>query len=403
MSHHNSAEAAGSQRSKPLSKALVLLLAVSCGLTVANLYYNQPLLADIGRTFDVDAQHAGLISMLTQIGYATGLFLFIPLGDIQERRKLITILLIAVGIALIGVATAQNLGWIYTASFVVGVTTVAPQMIIPLAAQLAAPHERGKVIGNVMSGLLIGILLARTVSGWVGQLLGWRSMYGIAALMMFMLAYILTRKLPVSRPDIKLSYPALIRSIGVLIAEQRTLREAALIAACMFGSFSVFWTSLTFYLEGPKYEYGSGVAGLFGLVGVVGAGAAPIIGRLADRVSPRGMVGFMILTALLSYLSFWLLGSWLLGLILGVLLLDLGIQGSQVSNQARIYSLLPEARSRLNTVFMVSTFLGGAVGSTIGAFAWSYWGWNGVCAVGGSMVTAAFLIWAGHRAAEKSA
>lgn len=388
---------AGSRQTGPLSKGLVLLMAISCGLAVANLYYNQPLLADIGRAFGVDAQHMGIISMLTQIGYAAGMFLFLPLGDIQERRKLITLLLMAVGLALIGVASAQSLVWIYIASLAVGVTTVAPQMIVPLAAQLAAPHERGKVIGNVMSGLLIGILLARTVSGWVGELFGWRAMYILAALMMFTLALILRRQLPVSRAVIQLSYPGLIRSMGILIVEQRTLREASLIGACMFGSFSVFWTALTFFLESPNYQYGSGVAGLFGLIGVVGAGAASVIGRLADRISPGSMVGFMIVTALLSYLSFWLAGSFIWGLIIGVILLDLGIQGGQVSNQARIYSLLPEARSRINTVFMVSTFLGGAVGSSISGYAWSQWGWNGVCVVGGGMVIAAFLIWSLHR------
>ncbi|UUZ83831.1 MFS transporter [Paenibacillus sp. P26] len=297
--------------------------------------------------------------MLTQIGYAAGLFLFVPLGDIREKRKLITILLVAVGLALIGVATANSLSWIYIASLAVGMTTVAPQMIVPLAAQLAPPEERGKVIGNVMSGLLIGILLARTISGWIGELLGWQSMYLLAALAMFILAYVLRRRSPASPPNVQLSYPGLIRSMGGLIREQRTLREAALIAACMFGAFSVFWTSLTFFLEGPNYRYGGGVAGMFGLVGVVGAAVASVIGRIADRVRPRSMVGLMIGAAMLSYLSLWLTGMWVWGLIVGVILLDLGVQGGQVSNQARIYALLPEARSRLNTVFMVSTFLGG--------------------------------------------
>ncbi|MDB4865841.1 MAG: transporter permease [Cohnella sp.] len=401
MSQSISIEAAGSRRANPLSTGLVLLMAISCGLAVANLYYNQPLLGDIGRDFGVNAQHVGIIPMLTQIGYAAGMFLFIPLGDIRERRKLITVLLLAVGLALIGVATAQNLMWIYIASLAVGITTVAPQMIVPLAAQLAHPQERGKVIGNVMSGLLIGILLARTIAGLVGEIFGWRFMFWLAAAMMFALAYILKRQLPESRPEIQLSYPHLIRSMGKLILEQRTLREAALIAACLFGSFSVFWTSLTFYLEGPSFGYGSAVTGLFGLVGVVGASAASVIGRLADRVSPVRMVGFMITVAILSYLSFWLLGSSVWGLIVGVILLDLGVQGGQVSNQARIYSLMPEARSRLNTVYMVSSFIGGAIGSSVGGYAWSRWGWNGTCAVGGVMVAMALLIWAGHRITGK--
>lgn len=384
-------------QTKSLSPALVLLMAVSCGLTVANLYYNQPLLADIGQTFGVDDRHAGIISMLTQIGYAAGMFLFIPLGDIYEKRRLITALLFAVGVALIGVAAAQNLTWIYIASLAVGVTTVAPQMIVPLVAELALPHERGKAIGNVMSGLLIGILLARTVAGLIGELFHWRVMFGLAAVMMFGLALILRSYLPGSQQQLKLSYKELIRSMGHLIASQRTIREASLIGAFMFGSFSVFWTSLTFYLEGPTYQYGSAVAGLFGLVGVVGSAAASVIGRLADRISPVRMVGFMIAAALLSYVSFWLLGSMIWGLVAGVILLDLGIQGGQVSNQARIYSLLPEARSRINTIYMVSSFLGGAVGSAAGAYAWSLWAWAGTCAVGGGMVAVAFLIWLGHR------
>jgi predicted MFS family arabinose efflux permease len=403
MSSFVTVDAAGGRRpAKTLTTGLVWLMAVACGMAVANLYYNQPLLADIGREFGVDARHVGMIPMLTQIGYAAGMFLFIPLGDIQERRKLITILLVTVGVALIGVATARSLLWIYTASLAVGITTVAPQMIVPLAAQLAEPSERGKVIGNVMSGLLIGILLARTLAGFIGELFGWRFMFWLAAGLMFVLAYILHRQLPVSRPEIRLSYPELIRSMGRLVAQQRTLREAALIAACLFGSFSVFWTSLTFYLEGSSFGYGSSVTGLFGLVGVVGAAAASVIGRLADRVSPVRMVGLMIGTAILSYLSFWWLGSWVWGLIVGVILLDLGVQGGQVSNQARIYALIPEARSRLNTVYMVTSFLGGAVGSSLGGYAWSRWGWNGTCAVGSAMVVLAFLVWAGHRLTAKS-
>jgi len=402
MTHTMTATAAEkSARTTPLTPGLILLMAVSCGITVANLYYNQPLLADIGKTFDIGAKQAGLVSMLTQFGYAAGLFLFIPLGDIQEKRKLIVGLLLAVGLALIGVAAAQSLIWMYVASFTVGITTTAPQMIIPLATEMAPPEVRGKVIGSIMSGLLIGILLARTVSGLIGQLFGWRSMFGLAAAAMFVLAYILWKRLPVSRPAIRLSYLGLIRSMGKLIAEYRILREAACIAAFMFGAFSVFWTSLTFYLEGPTFGYGSAVAGLFGLIGVVGAFAASVIGRLADRASPTNMVGMMITAAIFSYICFWLAGSWMWGLIAGVVLLDLGVQGGQVANQSRIYALLPEARSRLNTVYMVSVFIGGAIGSTLGAYAWNRWGWSGTCVAGGAMTLAAFLIWAMHRIARK--
>ncbi|WP_274650747.1 MFS transporter [Paenibacillus humicola] len=384
-------------RRTALSRGLVLLMAVSCGISVANLYYSQPLLADIARTFHTSARDIGFVSMLTQIGYAVGMLLFIPLGDTKERRGLIVTLLIAVGLSLLAVATAASLPWLYAASFAVGVTTVAPQMIIPLAAQMAAPEERGKVIGNIMSGLLIGILLARTLAGFVGDWLDWRAMYLLAAVMMAVLAAVLRKMLPASYPDKTMTYGKLMKSLGSLIAGQRTLREASLIGALMFGSFSVFWTALTFYLEGPNYGYGSEVAGLFGLVGVVGAGAASLIGRASDRVDPKWMVGFAILTGLLSFCSFRLFGSALWGLIIGVILLDLGVQGGQVSNQTRIYALLPDARSRLNTVYMVTSFVGGSLGSSFGTFAWSLWGWPGVCAVGGSLTILAFLVWLVHR------
>jgi len=375
----------------------VLLMSVTCGLAVANLYYNQPLLADMGRTFHANSHQIGNISMYTQIGYAVGMFLFVPLGDMRERRQLISILLAAVTVALIGVATAQNLSWIYIASLAVGITTVVPQVIIPLAAQLAEPLERGKVIGSVMSGLLFGILLARTISGFIGGSFGWRAMYWLAAVLMLALAIILRRFLPRSYPEATLTYRQVLNSLGNLIVTQPTLREASLVGALLFGGFSVFWTSLAFYLEGAPYYFGSQVTGLFGLVGVIGAAAAPFVGRLADRFSPKSMVGVFILVTLLSYLFFGLLGSTVWGLIIGVILLDLGVQGAQVSNQTRIYSLVPEARSRLNTVFMVTYFLGGSLGSSLGSYAWNMWKWQGVCLTGGIMIVLGFIVWGIYR------
>ncbi|WP_256358058.1 MFS transporter [Bacillus sp. sid0103] len=380
-----------------LSKKFILLMSLACGMAVANLYYNQPLLAEMGRTFHATAHQVGNIAMYTQIGYAVGMFLFVPLGDMKERRQLIAILLFAVTISLIGVATAQNLLWMNIASLAVGVTTVAPQIIIPLAAQMASPIERGKVIGSVMSGLFIGILLARTVSGLIGGSLGWRTMYWLAAAMMLALAIILRTFLPKSYPESGLSYPGLYKSIWQLIVTQPILREASLIGAMLFGSFSVFWTSLSFFLEGEPYHYGSEVAGLFGLVGIVGVACAPVVGRLADRFNTKTMVGLLIGISLLSYLFFGLYGTFLWGLSLGVVLLDLGVQGAQVSNQTRIYSLIPEARNRLNTVYMVSYFLGGSLGSTLSGYAWSLWKWQGVCLTGGLMILIALIAWATHR------
>lgn len=382
---------------KGISRGLILLLAATSGLAVANLYYNQPLLADIGRTFGASSNAVGYVSMLTQVGYALGMLLFVPLGDIRERRTLISLLLIAVALSLVGFAVSPSLQWMYAASFAVGITTVVPQIIVPFSAQLALPEERGKVIGTVMSGLLFGILLARTVSGIVGDFFGWRVMYWIAAALMLLLSVILYRLLPQTKPETSASYKELLGSMAHLVRKYSTLREASLIGACMFGAFSVFWTSLAFYLEGPPYHYSSAIAGLFGLIGVAGAAGAPVVGRLADRVAPKRIIGLLILLTLLSFGLFGLSGLTIWSLIAGVIVLDLGVQGTQVSNQARIYALEPAARSRINTVFMVSTFAGGALGSTLGSYAWQHWGWSGVCWSGGILVTAALAVWTVHR------
>ncbi|MEK3660085.1 MFS transporter [Paenibacillus odorifer] len=384
-----------------LTKQFILILAIASGLSVANMYYNQPLLADIGRTFHASSNAVGYVSMLTQIGYALGMLFFVPLGDIRERRTLISGLLIAVSLSLVGFATAQNLIWMYIASFAIGITTVVPQVIIPLSAELALPEERGKVIGTVMSGLFFGILLARTISGIIGDMFGWRAMYWIAAAIMLLLSLILYQLIPKTKPENNSSYSDLLKSMGNLIRRYSTLREASLIGACMFGGFSVFWTSLAFFLEGEPYHYSSSITGLFGLIGVAGAAGAPFIGRLADRIAPKKIVGILLLLTLIAYGFFGLAGFTIWSLIAGVIILDLGVQGSQVSNQTRIYALEPAARSRINTVFMVSTFTGGAIGSTLGSFAWQHWGWNGVCLMGGMLIVAAICIWIVYRGIEK--
>lgn len=379
--------------SQRISRQLVWILAMACGMTVANLYYNQPLLSDIGRTFHVSVQQLGIISMLTQAGYACGLFLFVPLGDIFERRSLILTMLLAVSIALVAMAVAPNALWFSIASLCVGITTIVPQIIIPLAADVAHESERGKVIGTVMSGLLIGVLLARTVSGFIGAYFGWRTMYWIAAIMMFSLALLLRLILDKNHPITPIRYRLLFSSLFHLVRTQPVLREAALQGGMLFGAFSVFWTTLVFFLEHSPYHYGSQVAGLFGLVGVVGAGIAPIAGRLSDRLNPKIVVAVGIFITILSFVVFRFFGNHLWGIIFGVILLDLGVQGAQISNQARIYQLVPEARSRLNTVYMVTYFFGGALGSFLGTFAWAQWHWPGVCLIGGCMGISALFIW----------
>jgi predicted MFS family arabinose efflux permease len=309
---------------------------------------------------------------------------------------LIVTLLGLVTLALACAAIAPGLAWLSAASLVIGLLSVIPHLIVPFAAQLARPEQRGQAVGSVMSGLLIGILLARTVSGYIGALFGWRRVYWLAAGMMVMLAVILLRFLPRSTPSVKLSYREMLASLLKLVRQQPALRETAAIGALIFGAFSAFWTTLVFLLERAPYGYhpASQTAGLFGLVGVVGAAVAPLVGRVADRRGPRFTLGLALAVLLLSYGVFAMLGYHLWGLISGVILLDFGVQSAHVSNQMRIYALIPEARSRLNTVYMVTYFLGGSLGSALGAWGWSTMQWNGVCAVGVSMSGIALAVFA---------
>lgn len=373
-----------------LTRGLILLMAVACGMAVANIYYNQPLLAQIAGTFHVSVQSVGRVASLTQIGCACGMLLFIPLGDIYERKGVILRVLCAVTVALLAMAVAPTLPTVIAASLLVGLFSVVPHLLVPFAAQLASPQERGRAVGSVMSGLLIGILLARTVSGEIGGHFGWRSVYFLAAGLMVMLALSLWRMLPRSRPSVHLSYAEMLASLWHLARTEPELRQAAAIGGLLFGGFSVFWTTLVFFLERVyRYPHASQVAGMFGLVGVVGAAAAPLVGRVADRRSPQLTRGVALVITLLSFAVFRLLGTSLWGLIVGVILLDFGVQAAHVSNQTRIYSLIPEARSRLNTVYMVTYFAGGSLGSSLGAYGWSVGHWSGACLVGTVLVVLA--------------
>ncbi len=363
-----------------MDRRLMWIMAVACGLSVANLYYVQPILADIGRTFHVTVNQVGAVTTLAQIGFALGLLLIVPLGDIYNKRALIVGMLVAVSIALVAFAVAPTLPFLIVASLFLGLTTVIPQMIVPFAAILADASERGRVVGTVMSGLLIGILLARTVSGFISAQLGWRAVYWIAAGMMILLAIVLRLALPQDRAHGKtLKYGQLLASLVELARSEPLLREVGLFGAMVFGAFSAFWVTLAFFLETPPYHYGSEVAGLFGLVGVAGALAASVIGKLADRMEARQLTGITLLISLLSFVVLWFLGHWLWGLAIGVILLDLGVQGAHVSNQTRIYRLDEKIRNRANTVYMVPYFLGGSLGSFLGTYSWSIAGWNGVC------------------------
>ena len=384
--------AAVKPKSSTIDQKMVFILALACAMAAANLYYSQPLLADIGRDFSVSDGAVGFIATLAQLGFATGLLFIVPLGDSFDRRNLLTFTLIAVTLSLIAVALAPSIGLLALASFAVGATTIAPQIIVPFAASLAHPQQRGRVVGTVMSGLLIGILLARTVSGFVGAHLGWRAMYWIAAALMVVLTITLRMLLPKEEPRTSVSYPHLLRSLWGLMRTEPVVRETSIFGGLAFAAFSVFWVTLVFFLGAPPYHYGSDVAGLFGLVGVVGALSASYAGKLADRIDARIITGVMLVVILLAFLVFWFLGYMLWGLILGVILLDLGVQGAHISNQMRVFSLNDKARSRLNTIYMVAYFVGGSLGSLLGAYAWSIARWNGVCAVGTLLLVIALVV-----------
>ena len=385
---------------KPLSAegdigaSLTLLMAASVGAIVANIYYIQPLLSAIATNFRISVPKVGVVAMLTQLGAALGMLVFVPLGDTKERRRLIVGMLIGESVCLALMAGAQNFAWLALASFGIGISAATVHLIVPFAAHLAAPSRRGATVGTVLSGLLLGILLARTFSGLIGAWLGWRAIYWIAAALMLLLAALIRVALPASKPELKLSWPKLIHSAAVLIHEQPVLREAAALSAILFCSFSAFWTTLVFFLQTPPYHYGSGIAGLFGLVGAVGALCAPFIGHLADRYGARRNVFVSLCVTLLSFVILYTFGKHMAGLIAGVILLDIGVQSGHVSNQTRIYGLLPEARSRLNMVYMVCYFMAGAFGSYAGSLLWHQFGWAGVCGLGCFLLLVGCVIYA---------
>jgi predicted MFS family arabinose efflux permease len=358
------------------------LLAAGGGISVANIYYCQPLLSDMGRGFGVGEAPMGLAAAMTQAGTALGMLVFVPLGDVFERRRLASWMCLASACAVALTSVAPTFAWLVTASFLVGVANNIPHLLLPFAAQIAPDDQRGKVVGTVVGGLLIGILVSRFFSGWLGAMLGWRWVYRIATLVMASLAVAVARLLPPSPPTLKMPFRALYASVAALVRDEAQLRAAAASGALLFGAFSAFWTTLVFFLGTPPYHYGARAAGLFGLVAAASAGIAPVVGRAVDRRPPSDGVVFGALLTLAGWCVLVLAGKLLAGLVAGVVLLDVGVQAGHVANQARIYKAFPVARSRANTVYMVNYFIGGAIGSIASAHAWSAYGWTGVCLVG---------------------
>jgi predicted MFS family arabinose efflux permease len=386
---------------RPLSPRLVLLMAVACGAAVANLYYAQPLLSTIAHDFGVSDGTAGLLVTASQVGYAVGLVLLVPLGDLLERRRLITGVLVVTALALVATAAAPTFDLLAVALLVVGVTSVVAQILVPLASTLAAESERGAVVGKVMSGLLIGILIARTASGLLAEAGGWRLVFGVSAGLMVALTIVLRLSLPKVRPTTELSYPALLRSVGRLVADQPTLRVRMVYGALQMGQFSVLWTTIAFLLAGNPYHYSEATIGLFGLVGLGGALAAQAAGRMADRGRHHIATGLFFVLMLVSWAAIAAGSSSLAALIVGIALLDLGVQGAQITSQSVIYGLDPAARSRLTTAYMTTVFASAAVTSALASAIYEADGWSAVSMLGAGLAAAGVVVWSAEQVTRR--
>ncbi|MFI6076165.1 MFS transporter [Actinoplanes sp. NPDC051343] len=376
-----------------MRRALTLVLATACGLTVANLYYSQPLLDLIAHAFGVSQGAAAMIVTFTQAGYALGLLFLLPLGDLIENRKLSTRLLAGTAVSLLLAAVCPAYPIFLIISVLVGLTSVVAQILVPLAAHLAPPEQRGAFVGKVMSGLILGILLARTVSSFVADLWGWRAIYFVSAGLMVVLALVLRRMLPQRAPDHTAGYGSLLRSLVTLVRDEPVLRRRALCQATMFAAFSAFWTAIAYELIG-EHGFGQAQIAIFALVGAGGAAAAPLGGKLADRGYGALVMGGALLLGTLTLVLAAVGHRSVVLLALAGVLLDFAVQIHQVSSQQEIYALRADARARINTVFMTTVFTGGAISSALTGALHDRWGWTGACVLGAAFPLIGLVIWA---------
>lgn len=385
---------------KGISSRMTLLLAAACGLIVANLYYAQTLVGPISNATGLSSSAAGFIVTLTQIGYVAGLLFIVPLSDIVENRRLAVISLSVAALALLGAAFAPNAPLFLAASLIIGLGSVVAQVLVPYAAFLSQEEERGRVVGNVMSGLLLGIMFARPVASFVTSVWGWRSVFVLSAVAIALLTLLLSRALPERKPSPAIRYRQLLVSLGTLLKETPLLRRRAGYHACLFGAFSLFWTVVPLRLADDFGMSQQGIA-LFALVGVGGAIAAPIAGRLADKGWTRALTGLALFLAALALLLTYVFQGHSTGtlILLGfsAIMLDMGVSGNMVLSQRAIFSLGSEARGRLNGLFMSLFFIGGAAGSSIGGWAYAQGGWSWASLFGITLPLLAFLYYLTER------
>lgn len=376
-----------------LSPALIVLMSVATGLAVASNYYAQPLLDTIARAFSLSVNQAGFIVTAAQLGYAAGLLLLVPLGDMFERRKLIVFMTLLAAGGMLITATSQSLAMMILGTALTGLFSVVAQILVPLAATLAQPEKRGKVVGTIMSGLLLGILLARTVAGLLASLGGWRTVYWVASALMVIMAVALWRGLPTLKQDNHLNYPQLLGSVFSLFIKDNLLRTRAMLGCLTFANFSILWTSMAFLLASPPFNFSEGIIGLFGLAGAAGALGARPAGGFADKGKAHLTTTAGLVLLLLSWIATAFGQFSVIALIIGILVLDLTVQGVHITNQTVIYRMMPEARNRLTAGYMTSYFIGGAAGSLISASAYQHAGWNGVCIAGATTALLNLVVW----------
>lgn len=376
-----------------LTTGLTLLMAIATGLVVASNYYAQPLLDTIALQFNLTTNMAGFIVTAAQLGYAVGLLFLVPLGDLFERKKLIIVMTTLSASGLLITALSDNIWQILLGTALTGLFSVVAQVLVPMAASIAKPHQRGKAVGTIMSGLLLGILLARTISGGVAMIGGWRANWVAFGLMMI-LVLVLALKLPRYHQKTDLNYFQLICSIGRLFFTTPVLGTRALLGALTFANFALLWTAMAFLLASPPFNYSEGTIGLFGLVGAAGALMATQAGRLVDKGKGKLITTLGLVLLLLSWIPIGMAKYSLIAFIIGVLVLDLAVQAVHVTNQSTLYRIMPEARNRLTAGYMTSYFIGGALGSLLSGYAYEHAGWLGVAISGAVLTGISLIIWA---------
>jgi len=388
-------DTAANTQQQDIAGWMITLLAAACGIIVANLYYAQPLIGPIAAATGISLGAAGFIVTLAQIGYGLGLLFIVPAGDLLENRKLVVSLMAFSCLALIAAACAQSASQFFAAAFVIGVSSVGAQVLVPYAAHMSQPQTRGRAVGNVMSGLLMGILLARPLASLVADLFGWHAIFGLSALAIAVMALVLLRYLPVRHPPAGMRYGALLSSMWQLVRDTPVLRRRSLYHAMIFAAFSLFWTASPLFLAGPMFNLSQRGIALFAFAGVIGVIAAPLAGRVADRGWSRPATGVAMLSAALAFLltHFWSGGrdSSLAALLVSAILLDFGVSANLVLSQRAIYALGGEIRSRLNGLFMATFFVGGAAGSALGAWIYAYGGWGATSLLGFAFPAVALL------------